>query len=121
MEERENMSSEEYRRAVMGNPMTHATTACQALHEYEYYANKRDAAMYEQIYSEKHRTFMNGRRLNTPALPPVSMNKIAMKYGVTINEMKQHWCCVERTEREGRQYIPEPVEQITFITIKDIP
>lgn len=88
------LSEDEFRRLYYGGPQPHNDKACRALKEYERKAQYRDEYMYEQITDDKGRK-INGRRLNTKALPPVSMSEIAAKYGVTIEEMKQHWRCVE--------------------------
>lgn len=88
------LSEDEFRRLYYGEPQPHNDKACRALKEYERKAQYRDEYMYEQITDDKGRK-INGRRLNTKALPPVSMSEIAAKYGVTIEEMKQHWQCVE--------------------------
>ena len=91
---RRSLSEDEFRRLYYGEPVPHNDVACKALKEYESKAQYRDEYMYEQITDDKGRK-INGRRLNTKALPPVSMSEIAAKYGVTIEEMKQHWRCVE--------------------------
>jgi hypothetical protein len=91
---RRSLSDDEFRRQYYGEPLPHNDKACQALKEYERKAQYRDEYMYEQLTDDKGRK-INGRRLNTKALPPVSMSEIAAKYGVTIEEMKQHWRCVE--------------------------
>lgn len=91
---RRSLSESEFMRQYMGEPVSHNDLACQALKEYERKAQFRDEYMYEQLTDDKGRK-INGRRLNTKALPPVSMSEIAGKYGITIEEMKQHWRCVE--------------------------
>lgn len=85
---------DEFMRLYFGEPIHHNDAACQALKEYESKAQYRDEYMYEQLTDDKGMKIY-GRRLNTKALPLVSMSEIAAKYGVTIDEMKQHWRCVE--------------------------
>lgn len=91
---RRSLSEEEFMRQYYVEPTPHNDNACKALKEYERQAQYRDEFMYEQYTDDKGRK-INGRRLNTKSLPLVSMSYISEKYGVTIEEMKQHWRCVE--------------------------
>lgn len=75
----------------------HNDNACKALMEYDKAMQRRDASMFEQL-KDANGMIINGRRLNTPRLPFISMEEIAFRYGVTIGEMKQHWNCIKSIE-----------------------
>lgn len=85
---------------VYGDIPPHDDVACAALREYDRLAEARDRQMFEQL--PWNGGTVNGRRLNTPAIPLVQMIKIALKYGVTIEAMKKHWRCIERDEARQR-------------------
>ena len=87
------MTAEEYKGLYLGS-LQHDEAACMALAEYEYYAEMSDRNNYEQVPFKDG--FANGRKLNNPWMPLPSMSRIAMKYGVTTDRMKQHWRCVEK-------------------------
>ena len=70
------MNQEKYRRFVLGQTINHDDDACKALLEYE---------------SEARYIESKGNRIS-----PALMNNIAIKYHVTIPQMKEHWQCVER-------------------------
>jgi len=74
----------------------HDDIACRALKEYEDAAQKRDEWMYEQITTKKGQV-INGRRRDTLPLDNVPMSFFASKYNTSIEEMKRHWRCIEKT------------------------
>lgn len=82
----------EMARELLNVPAFHNDAACQALAEYDRLATARDIAMFEQIPGPNGE-LINGRRLNTPSIPLVSMYSIAQQYGTTVKEMKEHWRC----------------------------
>lgn len=90
---RQLMTENEFKKQFYCEPI-HADIACQAAKEYEAAAQARDEYMYEQLDGPSGEK-INGRRLITKSLPIVSMSFYAQKYKVTIEEMKQHWRCVE--------------------------
>lgn len=72
--------------------------ACKALKEYHEYQDFRDVAMFEQL--PFNGGFRNGIRLTTPYIEYKSKSFFALKYGVTILEMDDHWRCVpDRTSK----------------------
>jgi hypothetical protein len=87
-------SEDEFMKEYYCEQPPHNNIACQAAKEYENYAQARDEYMYEQLDGPRGNK-INGRRLNTPPLKIVSMSYYSEKYNVTIEEMKQHWKCVD--------------------------
>jgi len=83
---------QQFQKEYLNAPVAHNDVACQALAEYDRLATARDIAMFEQIPGPNGE-LINGRRLNTPSIPLVSMYSIAQQYGTTVKEMKEHWRC----------------------------
>jgi hypothetical protein len=73
---------------------THNDSACRALRHYETKSNERDIKMFEQIKDRNGNVF-NGKRLNSPSLPPFSMYEVSINFGTTVEEMKKHWKCIK--------------------------
>lgn len=74
---RDRIDPDEWRKWVFGQPVPHDEASCKALKEYDDYCNS-----YECQGKAAPNTGGN-------------MQRIANKYGTTIENMKQHWHCVD--------------------------
>lgn len=74
----------------------HDERACKAMQAYEMAAQARDSAMYAQMPT--FTGLINGPRLNTPALPPVSVTQIAAEHGVSVDDMLLHRRCFDHRQ-----------------------
>jgi len=78
-----NIDPHEFEKLYFQAPV-HDFFACAAL---EAYADARD------YRDEKIKEF--SKTINPKFIPPVCIDVIANKYGTTVEEMKQHWKCLE--------------------------